>query len=83
MGMAKTAGVYAVWARYGRQFDSQHWDVLVSVTHWTDEDVKREETLKQAFRDVQPDQTIDSFGEIIDVMYRAGLDSHPSPRGTP
>jgi hypothetical protein len=38
---------------------------------------------QQEFREVQPDQTIDSFGEIIDVMYRAGLDSHPSPRGTP
>lgn len=83
IGMAKAAGVHAVWARYGTRFDRQHWDVLVRVTHWTDEDVKREELLKQAFRDVRPDQTIDSFSEIIDAMGRAGLDNHPSPGATP
>lgn len=75
MSMAKAAGVHAVWAQYGTRFDRQHWKVLVSVTHWTEEDVAREGMLKQIFRDVQPDDTINSFTELLDVMERVGLNT--------
>lgn len=73
MTMATAAGVRAVWARYGTRFDREHWKLLVSVTHWTDEDVRREELLREISREVRPDYIIDSFCELVDVMYRAGL----------
>ncbi len=76
ISMAKSAGVLAVWARYGTYFDRTHWDTLVSVTHWTDEDVKREEMLKEMFQNVQPDHTIDSFGQLRSVMVQVGLTSN-------
>jgi len=70
IGMAKTAGVQAVWARYGTQYDRSLWDVLVRVTHWTEEDVAREETLRKKFQRIEPDYTIDSFDELLSL---AGL----------
>lgn len=64
VGMAKAAGVQAVWARYGTQYDRCLWDVLVRVTHWTGEDVAREEELRKRFQRIEPDYTIDSFDEL-------------------
>lgn len=70
--MAKGAGVFAVWARYGTVYDQQLWNVLVKVTHWTDEDVKRESELKQASKGVQPDLAIDAFSELLHVFEGRG-----------
>lgn len=67
MSMAKQAGVLAVWAKYGTEFDRSLWDILVRVTHWSDEDVAREAQLKKMYQDVQPDLTIQSFDEILAV----------------
>jgi FMN phosphatase YigB (HAD superfamily) len=73
VAMAKEAGVKAVWARYGTQYDAHHWDLLVAVTHWTPEDVEREAKLKVAHRDVQPEHAIDSFSELLEVLDTAEL----------
>jgi phosphoglycolate phosphatase len=67
VGMAKAAGVPGVWARYGRDYDDALWDLLVQITHWTDEDVRREERIREAYGDVEPDATIDAFSEILKV----------------
>lgn len=68
IGMAKEAGVRAVWARYGTRFDKGLWAVLVQITHWTDEDVAREEVLRHRYDHVVPDDTIDSFAEVLDIV---------------
>lgn len=68
VSMAKTAGVTAVWARYGTGYEPNLWDILVRVTHWTDEDVAREAELRSLYSDIQPDYTIDRFVDLLDVL---------------
>lgn len=65
VAMAKAAGVTAVWAKYGTEYDPALWDTIVRVTHWTDEDVRREARLETVCREIEPDYTIDSFSEIL------------------
>lgn len=65
MSMAKAAGVRAVWAKYGTEYDRELWDLLVRITHWSDEDVQREEDLRKRFSEVTPDVTIESFSELL------------------
>lgn len=65
MSMARMAGVTAVWARYGTDYDRELWKILVQVTHWSPEDVAREAELRKQFEHVQPDFVIDSFREIL------------------
>jgi FMN phosphatase YigB (HAD superfamily) len=67
ISMAKAAGLTAVWARYGTEYDHGLWRILVRITHWTDEDVRREEELKRDFARVEPDYTIDSFGRLLSL----------------
>jgi phosphoglycolate phosphatase len=68
VSMAKGAGVTAVWARYGTQYNRELWDILVRVTHWTDEDVKREAELRTLSKHVQPDYTIDRFADLLKLL---------------
>lgn len=68
ISMAKSIGMKAVWARYGRQFAPELWEILVKIIHWTDKDVEREEQLKESFSRVKPDYSINSFAEILDLM---------------
>jgi FMN phosphatase YigB (HAD superfamily) len=65
ISMAERAGVTGVWARYGTKYDKKLWDILVRITHWTDEDVRREAELRELFCDVQPDYIIDSFDDLL------------------
>ena len=66
--MAKQAGMTAVWARYGTRYDPALWSLLVAVTHWTSADVEREAGLKEAFRNIVPDFTIDRFDELLPLF---------------
>jgi FMN phosphatase YigB (HAD superfamily) len=66
--MAKAARVTAVWARYGLQYDAAHWKILKSVSHWSPEDVAREETLRLNTQTVSPDYTLDAFSELLALM---------------
>lgn len=68
VSMAKAAGVRAVWARYGTEYDRLLWDSLVRITHWTDEDVAREAELRKTQVRVQPDHVIDSFSELLALI---------------
>jgi FMN phosphatase YigB (HAD superfamily) len=67
ISMARKANVTAVWAQYGTKYDRSLWDILVRVTHWTNEDVRREAELRKLFIDTQPNYTIDVFAEILDI----------------
>lgn len=65
VSMAASAGAFAVWAKYGTIYDSGLWEILVRVTHWSNEDVLREKMLKIESEGVVPDLTIDSFPELL------------------
>jgi hypothetical protein len=43
---------------------------LVRVTHWTEEDVRRESLLNEKYAQVQPDYEIESFAAIKAIMQR-------------
>jgi phosphoglycolate phosphatase len=68
VSMAKEGEVYAVWARYGTRYDKALWNILVQITHWTDEDVKREEELRHRYDRIEPDYVIDKFAGLLDVV---------------
>lgn len=61
VAMAKESGVASIWARYGTKYDHENWTYLVKITHWTDDDVKREKDLKNKYGAILPDYTIDFF----------------------
>lgn len=63
--MAKRAGVYAIWAKYGTLVDKEQYEKLVRITHWTEADVQREIKLKEEASAIQPDLIVDSFSEIV------------------
>jgi FMN phosphatase YigB (HAD superfamily) len=75
ISMAKAAGVKAVWAKYGSQYDRSLWQLLVRVTHWSPDDIRREEDLKRQFAAISPDASIDSFSELAPIV---GLTKVPS-----
>ena len=67
MMMAKSVGVEAVWAKYGTNSASADYSALVRVTHWTNEDVRREKELKEKSASIEPDFVLEkSFLEILD-----------------
>lgn len=67
VGMAKKAGLTAIWAKYGTNYNPHLWDILVRVTHWTEMDVIREKELKRNFEHIKPDFVIESFSEILNL----------------
>lgn len=67
ISMAKAAGVIAVWARYGLQYDASHWNILKSISHWSPEDVAREEKLRLSTRTVTPDYSLDAFSQLLEL----------------
>lgn len=42
ISMAQSAGVIDVWAKYGEAKDRKEYELLRKVTHWTQEEVKKE-----------------------------------------
>lgn len=67
VGMAVSAGVMSVWARYGTTYDRALWELLVRVTHWTAEDAVRESQLRRLSVG-SPDVIIDSFSEVLPLF---------------
>ncbi|END9091163.1 HAD family hydrolase [Yersinia enterocolitica] len=68
ISMANDAKITSVWAEYGKQHNPEYWKLLVSITHWTSEGVKKEEELKQALKNVKPDYSISNFSEIVKLF---------------
>lgn len=65
ISMARGAGVFAIWARYGTDYDKSQWNLLVKISHWSEEDVLREEELERAYGGAVPDAIVDSFVEVL------------------
>lgn len=68
ISMANACATHSVWARYGTVYDPSHWQTLVAITHWTDDDVRREGELKSRLKDVQPEFVVDSFAELLRLI---------------
>ncbi|MDV5141012.1 HAD family hydrolase [Chimaeribacter arupi] len=68
IAMANKAGVDSVFASYGKQHEKKYWDILVSITHWSESDVVRESKLKEAYAHEKPAFTIDNFSELLDII---------------
>jgi len=64
--MAKKANVYAIWASYGAHHDASLYQALVRISHWTTDEVKREQMLKEEAKNIAPDYILrDSFDEVL------------------
>jgi FMN phosphatase YigB (HAD superfamily) len=68
ISMANSANIKSIWAKYGTQYSPQLWDILVRVTHWTENDVRRENELFSQSKEVVPTYTINSFHKILQVL---------------
>jgi FMN phosphatase YigB (HAD superfamily) len=53
--MAKRAGCYAVWAKYGAHTDSKMYDSLIRISHWTAEDILNEQNYSREAKTMAPD----------------------------
>jgi FMN phosphatase YigB (HAD superfamily) len=68
--LARGAGVFAIWAKYGIAHKSENYQRLIRITHWTEDDLSRERALSEAAQSVQPDYVLEqSFGEIIEAIH--------------
>ena len=63
--MAESAGVRSALARYGTHSDPSDWQRLVRVTHWTADDLAREERLRIEASSTTPDVVLDSFSDLL------------------
>jgi FMN phosphatase YigB (HAD superfamily) len=72
ISMANEAGISSVWAEYGKQHSPDFWSILVSITHWTTEDVKKEESMKKALSTTKPDYSVQNFSDLTDIFLWSG-----------
>lgn len=67
--LARRAGVFAVWAKYGTNNDPAIYDRLVRVSHWTTADVERERELRTQAGQLVPDLVLErGFDELLPVI---------------
>ncbi len=67
--MAKRAGCLAIWAKYGVRRDPEMYERLVRISHWTDEDIRREKNFANEAAAIVPDITCErSVAEILPFL---------------
>ena len=67
--MAQQAGLHSAWARFGTLYDKALWPRLVRVTHWTEADVEKENSLREQARGTEPESVLDHFADLLG-LYR-------------
>jgi FMN phosphatase YigB (HAD superfamily) len=68
VAMALDCGVEDVWAKYGQAHRRPEYKLLQDVTHWTAEEVEREQKIKER-EHVDPTHTLEqTFSEILDLF---------------
>lgn len=65
VAMALDCGVDDAWAKYGEAHKRPEYKLLQDVTHWTEEDVEREQKIK-ARKDVHPTHTLET--QLSDIL---------------
>ena len=68
VSMAKLAGVYDCWARYGSDLSLADASLLVGVTNWSSSDVKKYFRPTPENTDIHPTLIVDSFTEFVDFI---------------
>jgi HAD superfamily hydrolase (TIGR01549 family) len=63
--MARGAGLRSAWAKFGTLYDKTLWPKLVRVTHWTEADVQKEESLREKARGTEPDCVLYRFSDLL------------------
>jgi phosphoglycolate phosphatase len=72
--MAKRAGLFSIWAKYGAILHTEEYERLVRITHWTKEDVERERELRRDAEKLEPDFVAEhSFAEILIALFPSEL----------
>lgn len=66
VAMARKAGAWAAWARFGTQHSPEDWARLVSVTHWTAAQVRRAEDPRPSPKHPPHAVLHRSFAEVFD-----------------
>jgi FMN phosphatase YigB (HAD superfamily) len=67
--MAKKAGCFAIWAKYGVHRDKPMYDKLVRISHWTKEDIRRENDYAAEAEKISPDFVCErSIAEVLSVL---------------
>jgi phosphoglycolate phosphatase-like HAD superfamily hydrolase len=67
--MAKKAGCFAIWARYGVNRDPAMYESLIRISHWTNHDILRERNFAQEASAITPDFTCEkSIAEVLTVL---------------
>jgi len=66
ISMARALGVWSAWAEYGTHFGQDDWAKIVTVTHWTAEDVQRAREARARVGEVKPDVVLNrSFADVL------------------
>lgn len=71
--MARKAGVFAVWAAYGSKHDPAMYKALVRISHWTEDEVAREQRLIKEAKAFPPDYTADEFADVAHVLEKNAM----------
>jgi FMN phosphatase YigB (HAD superfamily) len=67
--MAKRAGCFAIWARYGVHRDPLMYEKLIRISHWTDADIQRERNFAAEASAIVPDFICESsIAELLTVL---------------
>jgi len=67
VSMAKMSGVTDVYAKYGAPLDRQDYELLRSVTHWSQEDVEREKQPNES--EISPSYVLDkNFKQLLKLF---------------
>lgn len=67
--MAKRAGVFAIWAKYGVTHSRDEYAQLVRISHWTREDIEREASLRREAEGVEADVIVENlFLEVVEAL---------------
>lgn len=71
VAMAQEAGVCDVWAKYGTSQHRPEYELLRRVTHWSDEDVKKEKKIAERtdIQHISPSYILEQqFAEVINIF---------------
>jgi phosphoglycolate phosphatase len=74
--MAKKAGCFAIWAKYGTRVDQESYERLIRISHWTTDEIAREREYAKAARKVAPDFICDS--SIVELLSAVTGPNHGS-----
>jgi FMN phosphatase YigB (HAD superfamily) len=67
--MAKNAGCYSIWAKYGAYVDTAMYEKLVRISHWTEEDIELERRYREQAKNIKPDFVCErSITEILPLF---------------